>query len=249
MWLNQINLKIQQQFRSTWIVSLHNHSLFRPILECWISASSGKPIHHSPNVKSHRGNVRIDQPFNGAAQTVWCQRFILDLEYPCRRSFAATADCRWKHIMVIGNYSNRVCWWLTDCTHRKEKLLELASSSSLLVSSLMFPLFFYSSTPLSLRSPLVIPSALRFPLIFSFSRLPFSLHSSFTSSPSSLLSFFSSPLLLSSFRHPPPLPFPLLRPSSLPFLPCPAAERLQSEPPHLYPSPPLYNHPQNALMR
>lgn len=106
------------------------------------------------------------------------------------------------------------------------------------------------SSPPSLPSPLLIPSALRSPVIFSFSRLPLPLHSSFTSSPPSLLSLtLLSSFPLSFLPHPPLLPFTLLPLSSLSLLSCPAAERLQSEPSHLYPSPPLYNHPQNALMR
>lgn len=134
--------------------------------------------------------------------------------------------------MVVGNYSNRACWWLTACTQKGE-----ASRTCFLVFS--FGVFSHVSSPppsiSPLPSPLLILSALRSPVIFSFSRLPLPLHSSFTSSCPSLLSL----TLLSS---PPPLFF-----SS--FVPSPSSS------PSLYPSPsvlsvsPLLSHCRETAVR
>lgn len=79
--------------------------------------------------------------------------------------------------------------------------------------------FFDLSSPPSLPSPPLIPSALRSPVIFSFSRLSLPLHSSFTSSPPSLLSLTllsSPPLFFSSL-----VPSPILLSFPLPFSLCP----------------------------
>lgn len=118
--------------------------------------------------------------------------------------------------MVVGNYSNRACWWLTACTQKGE-----ASRTCFLVFS--FGVFSHVSSPPSsispsspsLPSPLLIPSALRSPVIFSFSRLPLPLHSSFTSSRPSLLSLtlLSSPPLFFSSFVPSPSSSPSLYPS------------------------------------
>lgn len=157
--------------------------------------------------------------------------------------------------MVVGNYSTRACWWLTACTQKGE-----ASRTCFLVFS--FGVFSHVSSPPSSISPLLLRSPplsssllLSAPLgsflshVFPYLFTPLShpLPPLCSASPCSLLLLSSFPL--SSLPHPPLLPFTLLPLSSLSLLSCPAAERLQSEPSHLYHSPPLYNHPQNALMR
>lgn len=197
------------------------------------------PFHHSPHVKSHWVNVRIDQPFKGAA-TVWYRTIL---------------RCN--------------CWLQVKTCHGRRQLFkpsvlvvdslhtERRSFSNLLprllfwclLSCFLSSLFDLSSPP-SLASPLLIPSALRPPVIFpsfltssftSFTPLSHPLPPLCSASPWSLLLLSSFPL--SSLPHPPLLPFTLLPLSSLSLLSCPAAERLQSEPSHLYPSPPLYNRP------
>lgn len=167
------------------------------------------PFHHSPHVKSHWVNVRIDQPFKGAA-TVWYRTIL---------------RCN--------------CWLQVKTCHGRRQLFkpsvlvvdslhtERRSFSNLLprllfwclLSCFLSSLFDLSSPP-SLASPLLIPSALRPPVIF-----PFFLTSSLTSS---LLFHILSPL----FAQPHPglfsssllflsRPFPILLSFRLPFSLCP----------------------------
>lgn len=145
--------------------------------------------------------------------------------------------------MDVGNCSNRACWWLTACTQKREASL---TCFLIFTSGVFSPLasrppsissLFCHSPPLSLS--LLLPCDLFFTSSL-LSSLLFNILSLLFCQPHSLL-FSLPPATL--------LPFTLLPPSSLSLLACPTAERLQSEPSHLYPSLLLYNHPQNALMR
>lgn len=108
-----------------------------------------------------------------------------------------------------------------------------------LLSSCLYSSSYIFST-LSLPSPFRFPSSLWSFLLHIFPSLLTPLYHPHT------------PLFSASLSSLPPatlLPFILLPPSSLSPLACPTAERLQSEPFHLFSSLLLYKHPQNALMR
>lgn len=144
---------------------------------------------------------------------------------PGRRSLALTADRRWKRCHGRRQlFKPSPCWWLTACTHtHREK------------ETLLFNLLPHLHSGRLLSSPLHSAPPLPSPPLWSFLLhiFPSLLNSSLTS--------LSLSLSLLSF----------LSPSVLSFLPlaCPTAERLQSEPSHLYPSLPLCNHPRKALKR